>query len=233
MILIAIGVSSVFFVFATQVGNFSLLNRLLIAETATLFCLIGIYPFIPWFSSKAKIYSGLVCVPALLAVAWYFFGYLSTQATGGVLGQQLASDLISERSSNGLIEVGFAYPIYTPTIRITNNELFTKELNVYLRIIDGNNEAALFRAVRATLPDSRLSVEATVNGLLSANTGYLFIPIAVPPGDAVEGRVVFIISDLNDGSTFNEALGRSYPGQFEIREAQSGDLLYSFPMTGI
>jgi hypothetical protein len=83
------------------------------------------------------------------------------------------------------------------------------------------------------LPDSRLSVEATVNGLLSENSEFIFLPIEVPPGAAVEGKVVFIISDLNDGSTFNEALGRSYPGEFEIREPGTGELLFSFPMSDI
>ena len=232
-LLIAFGLGSAFFVFAAQVGSLSLNSRLLLGEFTAFFTLVGIYPFIPWFSERVKFYLGIVCIPLLLVVAWYFYSYLPTQAIGGVSGRQLTSETISDSTSNGIIEIGFAYPIYTPAIQISNNELFTKELNIFLRILDGNNEPALFRAIRAILPDSRLSVEATVNGLLSENSDFLFIPIVVPPGVTVEGKVVFVISNLNDGSTFDEALGRSYPGQFEIREPESGDLLYSFPMTGI
>ncbi|MBL4821780.1 MAG: hypothetical protein JKY98_12445 [Gammaproteobacteria bacterium] len=207
--------------------------RTLVAALSLVLFLFGLFPFLPWFAGKKKIYLPFVCAPALVVCAWYFLGYLPSQAVGGMSARQLASALISERSSNGYVEIGFAYPIYTPTISITNNELYTTELDVYLRIVDGNSEAVLFRAVRAILPDARLTVEATVNGLLSENPEYLFIPIAIPPGDTVEGRLVFIISDLNDGSTFDEALSRRYPADFEIREPQSGELVISFPMTRI
>jgi hypothetical protein len=47
----------------------------------------------------------------------------------------------------------------------------------------------------------------------------------------VEGQVVFIISDLNDGTTFDEALGRSYPAEFQIRDKESGEMLLSFALT--
>lgn len=161
------------------------------------------------------------------------FSFLPARAGVGLDGEQLASSLITESTSNGIVEVGFAYPIYTPTIRLHNNELFTREVDVYLRILDGNNEPILFRAVRNQLPDARLSVEASVRGLLSNSDGYLFIPVVLPPGATVEGQVVFIISNLNDGSTFDQALGRSYPAEFQIRDPASGDLLESFPMTAI
>lgn len=232
-LLLAVGIGSLFYFFAAQIGTLSLLNRALIGEVALGFALTGFYPCVPEFTSKLKYYIGLVCLPLVIICGWYFLSYTPAQASRDISARQLASDLITQSTSNGIIEVGFAYPIYTPTLSISNNDLFTKEVNVFLRILDGNNEAALFRAVRSTLPDARLSVEATVNGLLSENSGYLFIPITVPPGRTVEGKVVFIISDLNDGSTFDEALGRRYPAEIELRDPESGSLIYSFPLTVI
>lgn len=233
VLLFAVAVASVFIVRAAQVGTMGLAGRMLVADLALVLLLVGSFPFLPWFSSHLKSYLAVICVPAIVVCAWYFLSFLPGQASGELSARQLASSLITESTSNGIIEIGFAYPIYTPTISITNDDLFTREVDVFLRMLDGNNEPALFRAVRSTLPDSRLSVEATVNGLLSESSGYLFIPVVIAPGATVEGRVVFIISDLNDGTTFDEALGRSYPAEFEIREPGTGALLVSFPLTGI
>jgi hypothetical protein len=233
LVLLAGLVAGSFLIYPLELGGMSLAARAAIAGLAGLLLAIGVRPFVPWLSRRTVLYLLLVCLPLLAAGPWYFLSYLPANAGEGVTGEQLASSLITESTSNGIVEIGFAYPIYTPTISLTNNELFSREVDVYLRVLDGNNDPALFRAVRTELPDSRLSVEATVHGLLSESPGYLFIPVALPPGRAVEGRVVFIISDLNDGSTFNEALGRSYPAEFQIRDPESGDLLVNFPLTRI
>jgi hypothetical protein len=44
---------------------------------------------------------------------------------------------------------------------------------------------------------------------------------------------VFIISNLEDGSTFMEALGRAYQAQFELRNPENGELIAEFPLTRI
>jgi len=236
LLLLAVLMASTFLLYPLELGRMPLSARAALASLAGLLLAIGARPFIPFkplLSRRLLVYLLVVGLPLLSLGPWYFLVYLPTNAGEGVKGEQLASSLITESTSNGIVEIGFAYPIYTPTISLTNSELFSREVDIYLRMLDGNNDPALFRAVRTVLPDSRLSVEATVHGLLSESSGYLFIPIALPPGGVVEGRVVFIISDLNDGSTFDEALGRSHPAEFQIRDPENGELLTSFPLTRI
>ena len=54
--------------------------------------------------------------PALLPAILYFSWLLPQRSPGEIQGDQLNSALITDASSNGLVEVGFAYPIYTPLI---------------------------------------------------------------------------------------------------------------------
>jgi len=212
------------------VGLLALPLRSLLLSTAVFCAMIAVYPLNPLFVGKPLNYGLFVCLPSLLPGIIYFLYLLPQQAGVGVSGEQLQSALISDRSSNGFVEIGFSYPIYTPTITITNREVYTQQVNVYLRIEDANNEETLFRAVRANIPGSSLSVEATVLGLLSENDGFLFLPVPIPPASSVEGKVVFIISNLDDGSTFTEALGRAYQANFELRDPENADLLFSFPL---
>jgi hypothetical protein len=116
---------------------------------------------------------------------------------------------------------------------VGNRELFTKQVNVFLRMTDGNNESALFRAVRSEIPGSSLSVEATVQGMLSESAEYLLIPLEIHPLRSISGKVVFIISNLEDGSTFTEALAKAHQAQFELRNPVHGELLYEFPLIRI
>jgi len=233
LLVLAAATAYVFFLNSLALGRMALWMRVLIAWVPLLLALIGLRPLLPWFARHGAVYLVAVCLPALSLVAWYYFRYLPAISNGEIVGEQLASSLITESTSNGIVEIGFAYPIYTPTISLTNGDIHTRAVDVFLRIVDGNNDPALFRAVREALPDERLTVEATVQGLLSESAGYLFIPVEIPPHGTVTGQVVFIISDLNDGSTFNEALGRAYPAEFQIREPGSGELLLTFPMTRI
>ncbi|MEQ8955804.1 MAG: hypothetical protein RL120_16855, partial [Gammaproteobacteria bacterium] len=59
---------------------------------------------------------------------------------------------------------------------------------------------------------------------------FLFLPLELPPRRTVEGQVVFIISTLDDGTSFTEALGRVFQAQFELRDPESGELLQTFPV---
>jgi len=230
MLLLSLAAANHIYEHPAELGMLPLATRMLLMQGIALLALVGIQPWLPWLQARFRLYVVVIMVPVILVITWYYLSYLPTNAQQGLSAQQLSSARITENTSNGIIEIGFAYPIYTPTIELTNNGLFTDQVDVYLRIRDGNNESNLFRAVREELPDQRLSVEATVNGLLSENPEYLFLPVAVPPRETIVGRVVFIISDLDDGSTFDEALGRSYPAEFELRDSESGQLLLSFPL---
>ena len=159
---------------AGQVGGEPLIVRALILDFAIVVALAAIYPLIPIFTGRPGAYALCVCLPAIIPGFFYYLYLLPAQAGEGLTAQQLQSQLITDSSSNGIIEVGFSYPIYTPTISIRNNGLYTRQVNVFLRMSDGNNEDALFRAVRSNIPDGGLSVEATVGGMLSENSEYIF-----------------------------------------------------------
>ncbi len=216
-----------------RIGSEPLVIRAAILSLAIIAALVAVYPFNPLFSDKPGIYAATVCLPALIPVLVYYFILLPNQAGKGLTGEQVTAELITDSSSNGIIEVGFSYPIYTPALRVGNLELFTKQVNVFLRMTDANGEDALFRAVRKLIPGSSLSVESTVQGMLSESAGYEFIPLEIPPASSITTRVAFIISNLNDGTTFTEALGRAYQAQFELRDPETGALLLEFPLTRI
>ncbi|MEX0963699.1 MAG: hypothetical protein WDZ52_06635 [Pseudohongiellaceae bacterium] len=216
-----------------RMGSEPLVVRAAALSLAIVAALIAIYPFNPLFLRRPRVYALTVCLPALIPVAAYYFFLLPSQAGTGLTGEQVTAELITDSSSNGIIEVGFSYPIYTPALRIGNLELFTRQVNVFLRMTDANGETALFRAVRKRIPGASLSVESTVQGMLSESAGYEFIPLEIPPASSITTRVAFIISNLDDGTTFTQALGRAYQAQFELRDPESGELILEFPLTQI
>lgn len=215
---------------AAAVGRMPLSLRALGLSAAIIAAMVAVYPLNALFAGKPGPYLLFVCIPSVVPGLVYYLLLLPQQAGEGLVATQLRSELISERSSNGFVEVGFNYPIFTPTITITSRELFTREVNVFLRITDSNNEENLFRAVRSRIPGASLSVESTVQGMLSENAGFMFLPIAIPPVRTVAGKVVFIISNLNDGTTFSDALGRAYQASFELRDPATAALLYQFQL---
>lgn len=229
-LLVAVAIVAYMAANAVDIGYQSLQLRALILSIAVVAAMIAVYPLNFQFAGRPRLYFLFVCVPAMVPGLVYYLWVLPQQAGSGLQATQLRSELITDRSSNGFVEVGFGYPIFTPTITITNPLLYTTDVNVYLCIIDSNNKTNLFRAVRQRIPDLSLSVEATVQGMLSENPDYLFIPVAVPPMRSVTGKVVFIISNLDDGSTFTEALGRAYQVSFELRDPATEELLLEFPL---
>lgn len=221
-------------IFVTQnparIGAEPVLIRALLLSFGIVLALIAAYPLNPVFAKKPIGYVAAVCLPAIIPVFIYYLLIMPSKAGTGFTAEQLSSELITDSSSNGLVEVGFSYPIYTPEIRVTNNGLFTEDVNVFLRMIDANGESSLFRAIRNTVPGSNLSVESSVRGLLSESRGVLFLPLAVPPLASVSGQLVFVISNLDDGSSFTDALNSAYQAHFEIRSPVNGSLLYEFPL---
>lgn len=215
------------------IGSEPLFIRAALLSLAIIAALIAVYPFNPLFSDKPGIYAAAVCMPAIVPVLVYYFVLLPQQAGVGISAEQVTSEMITDSSSNGIIEVGFSYPIYTPALRVSNLELFTKQVNVFMRMTDANGEAALFRAVRTRIPGSSLSVESTVQGMLSESDGYGFIPLQIPPASSITTRVAFIISNLDNGSNFTDALRTATQAQFELRDLETGELLLEFPLNPI
>ncbi|MFT6092795.1 MAG: hypothetical protein ACJA2Q_000684 [Pseudohongiellaceae bacterium] len=213
-----------------QIGAQSLLVRALILSLGIVSALVAVYPLNRIFSKKPGSYIAVVCLPAVVPVFLYYLLIMPSQAGVGFTAEQLTSELITDSSSNGLVEVGFSYPIYTPRIRVTNKSIFTAQVNIFLRMVDANGENSLFRAVRNTVPGSGLTVESAVRGLVSESDDVLFLPLALPPLSSMSGQLVFVIANLDDGSSFTQAVGSAYQAQFEIRSRETGALLYEFPL---
>tara|TARA_B100000780_G_C21040283_1_gene417419 strand:- start:591 stop:779 length:189 start_codon:yes stop_codon:yes gene_type:complete len=57
-----------------------------------------------------------------------------------------------------------------------------------------------------------------------------FFAISFAPLGSLSGQLVFVISNLIDGSSFTEALANAYMAQFEVRSPETGALLYEFPL---
>lgn len=167
----------------------------------------------------------LAYIPVLIGGFGYFLFWMPRFADSVLSIEMVEQLLITDSSSNALVEIGFAFPIFTPTVELRNGELFSREVDVYLRMTDRDGESMLYRAVREEVPPGTLSVEATVRGMLSANERYLFLPVRLAPGEAVTGRPVFVITALDEGASFMGEMRRANLAQFELRDAAGGELL--------
>lgn len=216
-----------------EIGNQALIVRALVLTLSMTAGLIAIYPIVPGFSGRPLTFAMAIGLPTILPVFVYYLLVMPSRASEGFTASQSRSELITDGSSNGIVEVGFSYPIYTPTLTIRNNGLYTEQVNVYLRMIDSGGSIALFRAVRRQVPGAALSVESSVRGLLSERDGVLFLPLAIAPLQEVTGQLVFIISNLNDGTSFTDALSSAYQAHFELRNPVNGQLLFEFPLQHI
>ena len=215
---------------AAGFGEQPLLVRGLLVNVAVLAALIACYPLFRYIQLRATAFALVVCVPAVLPALFYYVLILPRQAGEGIEFTQLQSSLISDSSSNGIVEIGFAYPIFTPELSFRNQELFTRRVSIFLRMVNTEGEQALFRGVRSTIPGQSLSVEATVRGMLGENAEYLFNPLTLPPQREVVGKVVFIISNVEDGASFTEALRVARSVQLELRDPETGTLYHELPI---
>jgi hypothetical protein len=211
-----------------RLGEQPLLLRALLVNLAVLAALVAVYPFNPLFHQRPTAYGLLVCAPALLPGFFWFLLWLPAQASEGIRIQQIEHSLITDSSSNAIVEVGFSYPIYTPGFEFENQGLFSRTIEVFLRMTDPQGEDALFRAVRETVPGQGLNVESSVRGMLSRNEEYLFNPVTLAPGKPVQGALVFVISNLDDGASFSLALRQARAVQLELRDPATGQLLEQY-----
>ena len=138
---------------------------------------------------------------------------------------QLDSSLLSDRSSNGIVEIESQYLMLTQTTSLVNRDAFTRDVNIFLRITDRVQEAVRSKAV-----DAKLSVKSTIRGMLSNNFRYLFNPLTLAPDKSISGRPGFIVTNLEDGASFTEALSSGHIGYLELCETAEGDLLSNFKL---
>ena len=214
-------------------GGYSLLIRACLLNLAILAGFSALFPFfLSYLKLDRKILPLFIFASSLPAFI-FFLLVLPSKATDEIYLDQLDSTFLSDRSSNGIIEIGFQYPIFTPTISLVNRDAFTRDVNIFLRIIDSEQEASLFRAVRSRADDEKLSVESTIRGMLSNNSRYLFNPVRLAPGQAISGRPIFIITNLEDGASFTEALDSGHIGYLELRDPDEGNLLADFRLAPI
>lgn len=172
----------------------------------------------------------LSCFPLLLAGFGYFLFWMPRFAESALSIELVEQRLITDSSSNALVEIGFAFPVFTPTVGLRNGELFSREVDIYLRMVDSVGRPMLYRAVREEAPLGTLNVEATVRGMLGGNERYLFLPVRLAPGEGVTGRLVFVITALGEGASFMDEMRRAKLAQFELRDAISGELLLEVPV---
>ena len=211
-------------------GQQDLILRAVLFLLPILAALSGVWTLLRDRSPRRARLIALLFIPALLGGFGYFLFWMPRFANSVLSIEMVEQRLITDSSSNALVEIGFAFPIFTPTVELRNGELFSREIDVYLRVIDADGQSMLYRAVRDAVPPGTLSVEATVRGMLSANERYLFLPLRLPPGDEITGRLVFIITALDEGASFMGELSRANLVQFELRDAGRGELLLEVPV---
>ena len=87
--------------------------------------------------------------------------------------------------------------------------------------------------MRSAITGASLSVESSVQRMLSENSDYLFNPLRLAPGQEISGRVVFIISNQQEGVTFEEILNGVNNPVLEIRDSENGLLLLESALANI
>ena len=162
---------------------------------------------------------------ALVSLFLIFFFLFSIPDDLGFSVEEISNQFITDSSSNGYVEVGFGYPIYTPRLRIKNDDLYTRNFEIFLRVVDQSGEVYLFRAVRENLPNSSLSVESAVRVMLSEGLDFLFNPISIAPFNEIEGKVAFIISNVDNGADFIQQFSESQSSVIEFRDEVSQELI--------
>ena len=165
---------------------------------------------------------------SLVVLFFIFFAFFSSRDGRGLSAKEISNQLITDSSSNGYVEIGFGYPIYTPQLRIKNDDLFTRNIEVFFRVLDQSGEEYLYRAVRDDIKNSSLSVESAVRVILSESPEFLFNPISIPPLREIEGKVAFIISSVDNGADFIRQFSVSQSNVIELRDEISQELIQKF-----
>ena len=78
-------------------------------------------------SPRAARLLALFCIPLLFGGFGYFLFWLPRFAESVLNIEMVEQRLITDSSSNALVEIGFAFPIFTPTVELRNGELFSRE----------------------------------------------------------------------------------------------------------
>ena len=99
-------------------GEYSLLTRACLLNLGIFASFSALFPF---FSSYLKIdrkILALLILASSLPAFIFFLSVVPSKTIDEIYLDQLDSSLLSDRSSNGIIEIGFQYPIFTPTISL-------------------------------------------------------------------------------------------------------------------
>ena len=129
-------------------GQYPLFIRACVLNLAIVVCLSALYPYFSSLLQTKLKFLAFIILPSVIPAFIFYLLIVPSRAVDELCLNQKDSDLLSDRSSNGIIEIGFQYPIFTPSISLINHDAFTREVNVFLRMIDKDQESALFRAVR-------------------------------------------------------------------------------------
>lgn len=206
--------------YSYELGHWSLFSRFIL-RTAGLLALL--FAALPWLLLRKKssqttlLLSGFALLVLVVIMMSYSLTYQSEGSPDAILFTQSDGELITDSSSNGIIEVGFSYPIFTPNIALQNISSFSRDFDVYFRLVDSAGETWLYRGVRRHSDGTALSVESSVRGLLSRNPAYVFLPLQLAPQSRIEGRVAFVITHLDEGNSFTTALAQSQSATLELR----------------
>lgn len=168
---------------------------------------------------------------SLVILFLIFFAFFSSGDDRGLTVKEISNQLVTDSSSNGYVEVGFGYPIYTVRLKIKNDGLFTKNIEIFFKVLDQSGEEYLYRAVRGDVQNSALSVESAVRVILSESADFLFNPISIPPFREIEGNVAFIISNVDDGADFVQQFSVAQSNAIELRDEISQELIQKFAVS--
>ncbi len=208
---------------AAAMGTLPLVLRALALNAAALPALAGVRLLVPRLRGRtAAALLAAAMVPAFL----HHLVLLPARAGEGIEARLERGGMLSEGGGRGLVELGFAHPVYAPTLAARNREPFTRRVEVFLRLTGGDGRDALFRGARAGAPDGAPSVEAAVRGMLGPDG--LLNPLTLAPGRTLRGRMAFVVADHDGGPL--EALAAPGRARLEFRDADDGELLARIPV---
>lgn len=213
---------------AAAMGTLPLVLRALALNAAALPALAGAWLLVPRLRGLRGRTAAALLAAAMAPAFLHHLVLLPARAGEGVEARLADGGLLSEGGGRGLVELGFAYPVYAPTLAARNRELFTRRVEVFLRLTGGDGRDALFRGARADAPDGAPSVEAAVRGMLGPDG--LFNPLTLAPGRTREGRMAFVVADHDSGAELLETLNAPGRARLEFRDADDGELLAQVPV---
>ncbi len=169
-------------------------------------------------------------IPAFtLGIFAFYLYWLPNKAVEGFSLRELERSLIADGTPASLVEIGVAVPIFAPRLTLRNDGLYSREIDVYLRLTDRAGRDTLHQALTEEASAAGVSVASAVRGMLRSDDSYLFTPLRIAPQRRANGQLVFVMGGIGEGISFDEALRQAAAAQYELRDAASGELLLASP----